>query len=110
MIEYNIFSAGYVRRGAISSAFVMIRVDLDVLLPFSGNIIFREYCFDRAFIHTQATVNAGVRINVKLRGLGKGSLILFGVDAVNRADCHARGIFGANTWLSDNMRHSAKNS
>ena len=44
----------------------MFRVDLDELLPFRGNIIFRENRLHRTFIHAQTAVDAGVRIDKEL--------------------------------------------
>ena len=44
---------------------VMIRVDLDVLFPFRGDIVFRKNRFDRAFVDAQPAINAGVGIDVQ---------------------------------------------
>src|SRR5205814_5329080 len=87
---------------------VMVRIDLDVLLPFRRHVVFRKNRLHRAFVHAQAAVDAGVRINKKLGGIGKRSFILARVDAVDRANRHARRIFGGNARFRDHVRHIRK--
>ena len=54
----------------------MFRINGDILFPFFRNIIFRENRLNRTFINTQPAINAGIRINIQLRGGGKFRLIL----------------------------------
>jgi hypothetical protein len=66
----------------------VLGIELNIVLPRRRHIIFGENCLDRAFINTQATVNAGVRVDEQLRGGGKIGFILAWVDAIHGADRH----------------------
>jgi len=75
------------------------------MFPFRRYIVFRKNSLDRALIHTQATVNARIRINVQLFGTVKFTFILAGMNAIDRANSNAGRIFGPNAGFCNYMRH-----
>src|ERR1019366_10623035 len=84
---------------------VVLRVELGEVLPLFRQIIQGKNGGDGADRDARAAVNALDRIDVKHRHFGEVRLVLAGVDAVNRANVHAGGVFGVDTRLSDNIRH-----
>ena len=84
----------------------VVGVDRDVALPLLGHFVEREDRLDRARRHAGAAVDALVGIDVQhLRGL-ECRFVLAGMDAIDRTDVHARGIFGADARLGNNVGHS----
>src|SRR5579884_1482566 len=84
---------------------VVVGVHLDVFLPLRRDRALLEDRADGAGGLAGAAVNALVRIDVEhLDGLEVG-LALGRVDAVNRADVHARRVFHADARLGDYIRH-----
>ena len=98
---------GRIRRSA--SVFEPVGVLLDVVLPFVGKILLGKNRLNWAFIHTQAAVNAGVRINEELIGTAVSFVGRARVDAVHRANINTSGVFGTYTGFSNNVCHNISN-
>ena len=69
--------------------------------PLFREVIFKEDCLDRAHLGTYATIDAFSRIDVV------NLIIIVCMNAVDRAYLDTRSVFGADTWLSDNVGHVA---
>src|SRR5438034_7009575 len=89
----------------LHAALVILRVFLNKIRPPGRRFVERENGLDRARRHTGAAVDALVRMNIKHLGRGELGLVLPGVNAVHRADVHARGILRPDAWLADDVRH-----
>jgi hypothetical protein len=85
----------------------MVGIDLNVLLPFSRNVVFRENGLHGAFVDAQAAVNAGVGVDVEHVGAAKFRLILAGMDAIDGAHRDAGGVFRTGAGLGNNVWHTA---
>ncbi len=88
-----------------SSLFEVVSINLNVLVPFFGQIFFREDCLHGTFVYAQAAINAGIRIDIQHFRSTKLIAIAYGVNAVHGADLYAFSVFCSNTWISKNMCH-----
>src|SRR3569833_2158819 len=77
----------------------VVGVDLDVLLPLLRHFIFHEDGVDRALRLAQTAIDALVRVDIEH--------VFHLVDAVNRADSHARFIFDTDAGLGNHVRHES---
>src|SRR5438445_294826 len=85
--------------------FVISRVSLDEGNPFGRQIILGKNGGDRAFIDAHVAVDAGVGVDVEHLLLLEIRLVLFGMNTVHRADNNARGVFGADAGLGNDVGH-----
>jgi hypothetical protein len=77
----------------------IVRVDLQVLGPLFGQVVLEEDRFNRTDLGANPAVNAFIRINeIHLR-------VIVRMNAVNRADFDAGGVFGSNTRLCNYIGH-----
>lgn len=82
-----------------------ICVDLDVLGPLGGQVIFGEDGLDGTLVDAESAVDACVWVDVELCALRKLLTLLGWVDAVDWADFHARCVFGTDAGFSNDVRH-----
>src|SRR3990172_2702596 len=85
-------------------ALVVLRVGLEVLLLIFGNFILRPDRRDRAFVHAQAAVDAGLGVDVQHLLLGEIRILLRRVDAINRTDSHAGRVLGSDAGVANYVR------
>ena len=79
-------------------------------MPFLREVFFREDRLNRAFVDTEAAVDARIGIDEELVGILVLAAILRGMDAIHRADFDASGVFGTDTRLSDDVGHRSYSS
>jgi hypothetical protein len=91
--------------GTNYNLFEEICIDLDILLPFFWCSRFLKNGGDWTGRLASATIDALVGIDIQLLNRIKIFLALRGMDAVNRADIHARCILYTDTRLSNNVGH-----
>src|SRR5436190_14893906 len=89
----------------LSAALVIVRILVNKIRPPGRRLVERENSLDRARRHAGAAVDALVRMNIEHLGRGELGLVLPGVNAVHRADVHARGILRTDAGLADDIRH-----
>ena len=85
---------------------VILRVDLDIILPFFRDIFFGEDRLHWADSRARAAIDARGGIDVKLGNTGKIALVLTRMDAIDRADLEAVAGFGIYARLCDNKWHN----
>jgi hypothetical protein len=74
-------------------------------LPLIRHFIAREDGVDRALWSTRPTIDAVIWIDAQLVDRSVGSLILGGVNAVDRANCNTRRVLYRNAGLADDVSH-----
>src|SRR5260221_12800761 len=89
-----------------SSPLVPVGVDLGVVSPLLRDQVSGEDGLHRTGRLAGAAVDAGLGVDVQHRLRLKGTLLLAGMDAVNRADLDASGVLRVHARLSDHVRHS----
>src|SRR5690606_32948968 len=72
----------------------------DELLPLLGDFLLRVDRLDRAGVDAEPAVDALLRVDVEHL-----PVLVLAVDAVDRADVHARRVLGADAGLGDDVRH-----
>src|SRR5216684_2806677 len=93
------------KTGLLSLFCVPIGVDWREAIPLFGEIFERENGSHRADGNASATIDAFGRMDIQLRlGLER-RFVLAGMDAVHRADVHARGVFCADARLGNHVSH-----
>src|SRR6266481_2798084 len=85
---------------------VPIGVDGGEALPLFRQVFQGKNGGYRANRNAGATIDAFRRVDIQLLFAVELRLILARVDAVDRADIHARGVFCANARLCDHVSHS----
>src|SRR5882672_6455172 len=85
--------------------FVISGVSLDKGDPFGREVVLWENGGDGAFIDAHVAVDAGVRVDVEHFLFLEIRLILLGMNAVDGADDHAGGVFGADAGLGNDIGH-----
>jgi len=83
------------------------RVFLGVARPLLGQIVGSKNSRDWAHWNARAAIDAFNRIDVELLLIGVGSLVLLGMDAVNRACIHAGGVFRSDTGFRNYICHES---
>src|SRR5450432_694829 len=83
-----------------------IRVDRCIALPLLRQIFQRENRGYRANRHARAAIDALRGIDEQLLHAFVFRLILARVDAIDRADVNASGVFSADAWLGNHICHS----
>src|SRR5712692_10557246 len=84
---------------------IVVPVLPNEIVPLLRRFVEREDRLDRARRHAGAAVDALVGMNIKHLSRGELGLVLPGMNAVDRADVHARSILDADAWLADDIRH-----
>jgi len=84
---------------------IPLGIFLGVACPFLRQIFQSEDRRYRASRYAGAAVDALVRIDVQLLNAFKLRFILFGMNAVHRADIHTGSVFGTNARLGNNVSH-----
>ena len=82
-----------------------VSIDLNVLVPLLRQILFGEDGLHGAFINTEATVDAHIRVNVQQLRILKVAAVLGGVNAVNRAHLDTRCVLGADAGFRNDVGH-----
>ena len=100
--------AGAARRLALVR--VVVRVELDVLLPLVGQLVLGEAGVDRAGLDAGIAVDALFRVDVEHLDVVVVGLVGGRMDAVDRADLHARVVLGADAGLGDHVGHKVSYS
>jgi hypothetical protein len=83
-----------------------IGVYRSVALPLLGQVLESENGSNRADRDACAAIDTLYRINIKLRHAFEAGFVLARVDAIHRANVHARGILGAGARFGDYISHS----
>jgi len=83
-----------------------IRVNGSVALPLLRQILESKNSGHRANRNACATIDAFHGVDIKLRDAFEAGLILARVNAIYRANVHARGILGAGAGFGDYVSHS----
>ena len=104
MVDAGPWTAGSGPPSSVSFL-IMIRVHRDEVLPLLGRFVEREDRLDRARRHAGAAVDALVRMNVEHLGRREVRLVLARMDAVDRADVHARRVLRADARFADDVGH-----
>src|SRR6267378_1211880 len=86
---------------------VPIGVDWREAVPLFGKIFERENGGHGADGNASATIDAFGRVNIELRFGLERRFVFAGMDAVHRANVHARGVFCADARLGNHISHSA---
>ena len=92
-----------------TAVFEPVGVFAHIDLPLIGKILFGKNGLDWTLVHTQAAVNAGVRIDKELIRTAVSIVRRAGMDAVHRANINTSGVFGSYTGFSNNVCHSISN-
>ncbi len=83
----------------------MLRIDLGEVLPFVRQIVEREDCGNRTDGNAGTAVDAFDRIDVELRLLTKGRLVLLGMNAVDGTGIDACSVLCPNARFSNYVSH-----
>jgi hypothetical protein len=78
-------------------------------VPLLRQIIKREDSGNRAYRNAGAAVDALYRIDIQQLFGCVGGLVFLGMNAIDRARIHTRGVFGADARLSNNIGHKGVN-
>ncbi len=89
---------------------VVLRVDLDVVLPLVGQLVLGKAGVDRACLDAGVAVDALLRIDVELGHLVVVGLFWSRVDAVDRADFDAGIVLGVDAGFGDDVGHGSRDS
>src|SRR5581483_1938926 len=89
---------------------VVVRVFPNERRPLLGCFVEREDRVDRARRHARTAIDALVGMNIKHLGRRVRRFVFPGVNAVHRADIHARGILGTDAWLANDICHCVYSS
>src|SRR5439155_24836484 len=90
---------------ATSPVCVPIGVDGSEAVPLFREVFQRENSGHGANRYASATIDAFGRVDIKLSLRLESRLILARMDAVHRADIHARGVFCADARLGNHVSH-----
>src|SRR5437588_12062576 len=88
-----------------SAIAVIVDVELGVLLPLLGQLVLGEARIDRAGFDTRVAVDALLGVDVEHLDAVVVGLVGGGVNAVDRADLHARVVLRADAGLCDDVGH-----
>jgi hypothetical protein len=83
----------------------MLGIDLNEMTPLRRQIALLKDRLYGTFIHTQTAPDAAVRINEELRGRLKRNVVLARMDAINRTNLCAGGVFAADARFSNYVDH-----
>src|ERR1035437_56219 len=95
-------------RGPGSSSLSVLVVDgvlLDVVLPLGRDLVLGGDRVDGARLDARVAIDALRRVYIELLGFLESRLLGRRMDAVHRADLHARAVLGGDTRLVDHVGH-----
>jgi hypothetical protein len=86
---------------------IILRVDLDEILPLFGDVLFGEDRLLWADRRARPAIYTRAWVNIELAHVGEVGLVGPRVNAINRTDLDAVGVLFVYTRLTDDKRHSA---